>query len=124
MQPRIVKANALKEHLTPERCFIYENWGEVSAGDKAVSIARARVEPGVTTKAHHLEGVQEIYLVASGRGRVQVGGLEPAEVSRGDVVTIPVGVTQWITNIGKSELVFYCVCTPAFTEECYHSDET
>ncbi len=88
-QPRIVKAAALIEYLTSERCFIYENWGLVSAGDPAVSIARARVEPGVTTKAHHLDGAQEIYVITKGRGRVHVGSLEPAEVTEGDVVVIP-----------------------------------
>ncbi len=123
MKPRIVKANALKEYLTPERCFIYENWGLVSGGDKKVSIARARVEPGVTTRAHHLDGIQEIYLITEGAGRVHVGNLDPAEVAKGDVVVIPAGVSQRITNIGKNGLVFYCICTPAFKEENYRDDE-
>jgi hypothetical protein len=51
MEPKIVKANSLKEYLTPERCFIFENCG-ISTGDKKVSIAHARVEPGVSTKSH------------------------------------------------------------------------
>jgi mannose-6-phosphate isomerase-like protein (cupin superfamily) len=122
MEPKIVKANSPEEHLTPERCFVMENWGK-STQDAAVSIARARVEPGISTKAHHLEGVQEIYLIAFGRGRVHVGGLETAEVSSGDLVVIPEGVAQRITNIGESDLVFYCICTPAFTQECYRNDE-
>ncbi len=123
MKLKIVKADSLKEHLTPERCFIYENWGLVSAGDSSVSIARARVEPGVTTKAHHLEGVQEIYLITKGNGKVQIGSLEPAEVKEGDVVVIPPGVSQRITNVGNTDLLFYCVCTPAFTESCYCDEE-
>jgi mannose-6-phosphate isomerase-like protein (cupin superfamily) len=123
MQPKIVKAKTLKEILTPERCYICENWG-VSMGDRQVSIACARVEPGVSTKAHHLEGVQEIYLVFEGEGIVYVGNMEPAEVCKGDVVIIPPGTSQKIANTGKSDLVFYCICTPAFTQECYRSDET
>jgi mannose-6-phosphate isomerase-like protein (cupin superfamily) len=123
MKPKIVKANTLKEYLTPERCFIFENWGLVSAGDKAVSIARARVEPGVTTKVHHLEKVQEIYLITQGKGKVYVGDLDPAEVAEGDVIVIPPETAQKISNIGKIDLIFYCICTPAFTENCYHDDE-
>jgi mannose-6-phosphate isomerase-like protein (cupin superfamily) len=123
MKPTIVKASALKEYLTPERCFIYENWGLVSAGDKAVSIARARVESGVTTKAHHLVGVQEIYLITGGTGKVQIGNAEPAEVGEGDTVVIPPGTSQRITNVGKTDLTFYCICTPAFTEKCYRNEE-
>ena len=62
MKPKIVKANTLNEYLTPERCYIAENYS-----DKDVSIARATVKPGVTTIAHHLKGVQEIYLITSWR---------------------------------------------------------
>ena len=122
MLPKIIKADSLKEFLTPERCFIYENCG-ISTGDMNVSIARARVEPGVTTKAHHLTGVQEIYLITQGKGKVDIAGLEPAEVNEGDVVVIPPEVSQRITNIGKTDLIFYCVCTPAFTPNCYNNDE-
>ena len=123
MKPKIVKATSLKEFLTPERCFIVENWGLVSSGDKKVSIARARVEPGVTTRAHHLEGIQEIYLIAKGKGIVQIGGLEATEVAEGDAVIIPEGTSQKITNMGKTDLVFYCICTPAFTQDCYRDEE-
>lgn len=122
MLPKIVKANSLKEVLTPERCFIHETWG-VSTGDRKVSIARARVEPGVTTKGHHLEGVQEIYIITKGTGKVIVGELEPVEVTEGDTVMIPAGVSQCIENTGKTDLVFYCVCTPCFMADCYQSDE-
>ncbi len=114
MEPKIVKANSLNEYLTPERCFIAENFS-----GKCVSIARARVQPGVTTKPHHLKGTDEIYIVTSGVGRVTIGNLEPTEVGIGDVVVIPPDTSQKITNIGKTDLVFYCVCTPRFTAECY-----
>jgi mannose-6-phosphate isomerase-like protein (cupin superfamily) len=109
--------------LTSERCFIYENWGYVSEGDKAVSIARARVESGVTTKAHHLDGIQEIYIIIKGNGKVQIGSLELTDVAEGDTVVVPAGVSQRITNIGKTDLIFYCICTPAFTEDRYHDEE-
>ncbi len=122
MLPKIIKAESLKEYLTPERCFIYESCG-ISTQDSAVSIARARVEPGVTTKTHHLDGVQEIYLITEGQGKVKIEGLKPTEVKEGDTVVIPAGKKQRITNIGKTDLIFYCVCTPAFTENCYHDDE-
>jgi mannose-6-phosphate isomerase-like protein (cupin superfamily) len=123
MKPRIVKARSLQEYLTPERCFVYENWGSVSANDSKVSIARARVEAGVSTKPHHLEGVQEIYLITKGCGKVQIGALEPTEVTEGDVIVVPPGVSQQITNIGETDLLFYCICTPAFTESCYRNEE-
>jgi mannose-6-phosphate isomerase-like protein (cupin superfamily) len=118
MQPKIVKANSLRETLTPEQCFIYENWSS-----KNLSIARARVKSGITTKAHHLVGVDEIYLILRGKGKVKIGKLEPTEVKAGDTVFIPAGVSQRITNISKGDLVFYCICTPKFTTKCYCNEE-
>lgn len=123
MLPRIIKATSLKEVLTPEGCFVYENCG-ISTGDSTVSIARARVEPGVTTKAHHLDGIQEIYLIIKGKGRVDIESLKSAEVAEGDIVVIPFGKSQRITNVGKMDLVFYCICTPSFMQDCYFEEKT
>ena len=123
MLPRIIKAASLKEALTPEDCFVYENYG-ISTGDSTVSIARARVEPGVTTKVHHLDGIQEIYLIVKGKGRVDIEGLESAEVVEDDMVVIPFGKSQRITNVGKIDLVFYCVCTPSFAQNRYFEEKT
>lgn len=118
MQPKIIKTNTLTEYHTPERCFIAENHSQ-----KDLSIAKARVEPGITTKAHHLIGVQETYIITSGKGKVSVDGMEPTDVEAGDIVVIPAGTSQKITNTGDTDLVFYCVCTPKFTAECYVDEE-
>ena len=118
MQPKIVKAKIPYEYLTPERCYIAENFS-----DKDVSIARATVKPGITTKSHHLKKIREIYIITAGEGKVTFSGLEPTNVSAGDVIVIPAEASQRITNIGQTDLVFYCVCTPRFTEDCYFDDE-
>ncbi len=118
MKPKIVHGASLKEAPTVERCFLYENWGSPK-----VSIARARVKPGVTTRAHHLEGIDEIYVIVQGTGSVYLGNAKPEKVVEGDTVFIPAGISQKIANTGEADLIFYCVCTPRFTEECYHDDE-
>jgi mannose-6-phosphate isomerase-like protein (cupin superfamily) len=121
MQPKIVKCDAASEFFaTQERCHIVETW---RTSDDSMTIARARVEPGVTTAWHALDGVTERYIIASGSGRMEVGDLPPADVGPGDTVFIPAGVRQRITNTGSSDLIFYCVCTPPFTPECYRDLE-
>ncbi|MCL2358993.1 MAG: hypothetical protein LBH74_09605 [Nitrososphaerota archaeon] len=60
MKPLIIKASSLNLVHTPERCFVAENYG---SSDGRVSIAVAIVKPGVTTVAHHLEGIEEIYII-------------------------------------------------------------
>ncbi len=88
--------------------------------DREVSIARATVAPGVTTQPHRLRDVVERYLVIQGSGRVRVGDLEQ-DVRPGDVVLIPANVAQQISNTGVSELMFYCICSPRFTPQCYEA---
>jgi len=117
MQPEIRRADAAKEFTSQENCFILEMGNDAS--DPDVSIARARVRPGVTTEWHRLEGIVERYIIIRGRGRVDVGDLPPTVVSEGDVVRIPANVPQRITNIGDEDLLFLCVCTPRFVQSAY-----
>ena len=85
----------------------------------AVSIARARVTPGVTTRRHRLAGITERYVILEGNGRVDVSGMTSQPVGPGDVVLIPPGCSQRITNTGRVDLVFLAVCTPRFVPEAY-----
>ncbi len=121
LKPRIIRGRSRKAEFTPEHCFIAELWG--SNDDNALSIARAIVKPNVTTAAHHLSGVNEIYIICHGVGEISIEGLEKTEVKNGDLIFIPASTSQKITNTGKTDLVFYCICTPKFTTDCYRNDE-
>lgn len=107
----------LKEFYTGERCYITELIN--SPVDADLSIGRARVEPGITTERHKLKGTAERYIIISGSGIMEVGGHADSEVSAGDLVLIPPDTPQRITNSGKSDLVFLCICTPGFRSDCY-----
>lgn len=119
MEPTIFRPDPGSEHPTAERCAILESWNRPE--DPAVSIARARVAPGVATRPHRLRGVVERYVILAGQGAVRVGEAPESPVGPGDVVVIPAGVPQSIRNTGAQDLVFHCVCTPRFTPGCYES---
>ena len=121
MPPVIQKTNPSAEFETAERCFIIELLNDES--DPAVSIARARVESGVTTAWHKLRETTERYIIISGQGLVDVEGVSAAPVEAGDAVFIPPDTPQRITNTGKEDLIFFAVCTPRFTPGCYISLE-
>lgn len=111
---------AKPEAWTSERCFIAEivnddAWPEFS-------LARCRVEPGVTTALHAL-AVHEVYVVERGTGLMYVGEEPPFPVAAGDTVTISQHVAQRIRNTGDDDLVFLCACTPRFSADCYTSLE-
>jgi mannose-6-phosphate isomerase-like protein (cupin superfamily) len=121
MKEKIKKQNLADEFYTSEKCFIIELSN--SPDDPEVSIARARVVPGVTTSWHCLKHTTERYCIVSGSGRVEVGQLSPREVSAGDVVIIPSGCRQRITNTGTQDLIFLAICNPRFTREAYEDLE-
>lgn len=105
---------------TDERCYITELLNSASCAE--VSLARTRVEPGVTTQLHQLS-VSEWYVIEGGQGLMRVGDETPFPVGPGDTVAIPKHVAQQITNSGPEGLFFLCVCTPKFSQECYTSLE-
>ena len=116
--PAIIKHfDSGREYFFPEGCFINEFSN--SADDAALSIARARVPAGGTTRWHRLHGVTERYVVLEGRGRVELDGLPPRLVGAGDVVIIPPLCRQRIANVGDGDLAFLALCTPRFTPACY-----
>jgi mannose-6-phosphate isomerase-like protein (cupin superfamily) len=117
MKEAVKKQNLKKEFYTAEKCHITELFN--TADDLDMSIARARVEPGVTTRRHRLKGMTERYFIISGRGLVEVGELTPREVTAGDIVLIPPMCRQRITNIGTEDLVFLAICSPRFSQDVY-----
>lgn len=117
MKESIKQINSSNEFYTSEKCHIIELSN--SADDPELSIARARVEPGVTTSWHRLAGTTERYYIISGKGRAEIGTLPPQEVSAGDIVLIPPMCRQRITNIGSEDLIFLAICTPRFVSGIY-----
>lgn len=109
-----------QEILTRERCYIRELLNDAAVSQ--VSLAECRVLPGTTTELHRL-GVAEWYVIRAGEGLMEVAGDEPCHVRPGDVVVIPPQATQRIRNPGPDDLVFLCLCLPAFTPECYEALE-
>lgn len=104
-----------------EGCFISE-WSNTPE-DPGLSIARARVPAGVTTRWHRLARITERYVILEGRGRAYVGSDAPRDVGPGDVVRIPPSTRQRITNTGGGDLVFLAICTPRFVPEAYEEIE-
>ncbi len=121
MKMEIKKHAAQSEYWFRERCYIIETAND--PGDTALSVARARVEPGVTTAWHLLVDTDERYLIISGCGMMEMGEEFRGEVVAGDVVRIPRGTRQRITNTGKDDLIFFAVCTPPFATESYAERE-
>ena len=115
--PLFFTHSADSEYFFEEGCFITELLNVID--DAEVSIAQARVCPGDTTKWHAVNGTTERYVIISGEGRVEIGNETPRLMKKFDVVSIPAGVRQRISNTGIDDLVFLAICTPRFVKENY-----
>jgi mannose-6-phosphate isomerase-like protein (cupin superfamily) len=116
----MLDADRHKEFFTEERCFITEILNR--SEHDGMSIARARVEPHVSTQLHKLS-VDEVYYVLEGRGEVQINNKSKQVIGKGDSILIHSGESQMITNILSVDLVFLCICSPRFIPESYTSLE-
>jgi mannose-6-phosphate isomerase-like protein (cupin superfamily) len=117
METMISRYDPTTEFATPERCRITELLNRPDSA--SVSMALARVAPGVTTQLHALREINECYLVIEGTGRIEVEGIGGATIQRLDVVVVPAGAAQRIQNVGAQDLLFVCICTPRFVPGAY-----
>ena len=121
MKASIKKQERAKEFYTTEKCFITELSN--TSDDPEVSIARARLAPGVTTNWHRLKDTAERYCIINGKGLVEIGEMSPQQVGSGDTVLIPPMCRQRITNTGAEDLIFLAICTPRFLPDNYEDIE-
>jgi mannose-6-phosphate isomerase-like protein (cupin superfamily) len=121
MDANILTFNEDAEYYTDELCYINELSN--TPNDPDVSIARARVQMGITTRWHRLRGITERYVILAGQGLVEVGELAPQKIKCGDVVIIPPECRQRITNIGNDDLIFLAICSPRFQQNAYEDIE-
>ena len=67
-----------------------------AGGAVAQSLAEATLAPGAGTQRHHHARTEEIYVVLSGSGRMEIEG-EVRDVAPGDAILIPPGARHEIT---------------------------
>lgn len=113
----IISSDQTQEYYFQERCYIAELLN--TADCPGLSIARARVAPGVTTVLHLVRGTDEVYYILSGQGEVEIAGKVIGTMRPGDLLHIPADTPQRITNTGGEDLVFLAICTPRFEGERY-----
>ena len=77
-----------------------------------VSIAHARVLAGQQTALHWLTKTYERNVILCGQGLVDVGDAAAAAVNASDVVLIPLGTRQRISNTDENDLEVLNICSP------------
>lgn len=112
----IVNRNRAKPFITKDTAEIREILSPSNSSIKKQSLAEAKLAPGKTTEEHYHVQMEEIYYVLRGKGKMTIEE-EVREVKAGDAIVILPGKRHRLGNIGNSDLVFLCCCTPAYTHE-------
>jgi mannose-6-phosphate isomerase-like protein (cupin superfamily) len=79
------------------------------------SLAHAVVKQGQTAIPHKLK-TSEVYYILEGEGIMHIDE-EAKDVYPGQAIYIPPGSKQYISNNGKSDLVFLCIVDPAWRKQ-------
>ena len=83
-------------------------------GNRAQSLAEARVEPGQETALHRHLSSEELYHVTAGTGLMTLGDSR-FQILPGDTVAITPGTAHCVRNVGDDTLVILCCCSPPYT---------
>jgi mannose-6-phosphate isomerase-like protein (cupin superfamily) len=85
-------------------------------GNRAQSLAEARVQPGRETLLHRHGRSEELYHVTAGKGRMTLGE-QTFTIAVGDTVAIPPGMAHKVRNTGSDVLVILCCCSPPYAHD-------
>lgn len=75
------------------------------------SIAHAIIRIGKTSLPHRLKNASEVYYILEGKGIMHVNK-KTMEVGPGSLIYIPPMATQYLENIGNTDIVFLCLVDP------------
>jgi len=112
----VVNRNEVETFITKDSSEIREILAPKNSSIMNQSLAEAMLAPGMGTDEHFHPKAEEIYYILDGRGRMQIEG-EVRDVEPGDGIAIPPGKRHMIWNIGGSDLVFLCCCSPAYSHD-------
>lgn len=85
-------------------------------GNRAQSLAEARIRPGEQTALHRHIRSEELYHVMAGEGVMTLDG-EQFTIRPGDSIAISPGTSHRVRNTGSETLVILCCCSPPYTHD-------
>lgn len=116
MISRLTSYDTIKGYITKDGSEIREMMHPDVHGNKKLSVAEARIQPGSATALHSHEKSEEIYVVTSGRGVMQ-RGQKRFPIQQGATVAIMPGQVHRVENTGSDVLVILCCCAPAYSHD-------
>jgi mannose-6-phosphate isomerase-like protein (cupin superfamily) len=112
----IKKLNTISSFIAGDKTIIKEFVHPKNDGvDLNYSLAHAVVEVEQASEPHILHKSSELYVILEGVGELYVGD-EVSILRSGEAALVPVGLAQWIKNVGEVSLSFYVIVSPPWNE--------
>jgi mannose-6-phosphate isomerase-like protein (cupin superfamily) len=89
--------------------------GKGDFGSRNLAITWVDCPPGSGQPLHRHDGLEQVYVITSGRGRMIVG-VEEQDVSVGMLVFVPPATDHAIRNDSAESLVFVSATSPPFDD--------
>lgn len=116
MKIEIINIEGCERFITKDGSSIREILAPRNSSLERQSLAEATVPPGGVTHEHYHVDTEEIYYILSGNGELEIEE-QSAPVKTGDGIVIPPHHKHKIHNRGKTDLVFLCICVPAYEHD-------
>ncbi|MDD5085137.1 MAG: cupin domain-containing protein [Candidatus Omnitrophica bacterium] len=113
----VLNRSKLKSFITKDGSRIIDIVSPRNSSARNQSLGEARLRPGKATDEHIHKKSEEIYYLLKGQGLMFIEG-RSRRVKAGDAVIIRPGKRHHIKNTDRKELVFLCLCAPAY----WHKD--
>ena len=110
------RSEEIASYITKDGSSIKELMHPDSHPNKNQSLAEATVPAGVETALHMHSLSEEIYYITSGKGLMTLNK-DRFPVCQGDTILIPPDTPHQILNTESDDLVFLCVCSPAYSHQ-------
>lgn len=101
--------------------YITEYLGVDHGHSEQISIALVKIVPNHSSLAHYHKNREEAYIIISGIATLVVDEVERV-LKPGDIAHIPQGAVHQIFNKGQEDLIFNCICAPAWIYQDYNLD--
>ncbi|MEN8257132.1 MAG: cupin domain-containing protein [Thermodesulfobacteriota bacterium] len=113
MVNKISRYGSIKEYITKDGSEIREMIHPQHQDNKKISVAEARIKPGMKTEPHYHKKSEEVYVVMAGKGLLRIED-KRYEIEKGVSIVIMPGQVHGLENTNNEDLVVMCCCAPAY----------
>ena len=113
---KIIRKHERSPFIAQDKAIVRDIVSPVNSDVKNQSLAEVVILPDASILEHYHKETEELYYILEGVGKMYIEN-DTWDVGVGDTVIILPGQRHQFTNIGKTDLRFLAMCSPAYRDE-------